>query len=108
MLDVGVLEHQLRRELELALSVEGASTCGIHRPEWRAGTHKRRHAAVEARILRRNRRAGDAAGQLSSRSDKGEGGRVYAEDVCVVEDVEGIRPDLEMNLLVDGEIACYP
>ena len=108
MLDLGLLEHQLRRELELALSVEGASTCGTHRPEWRAGTHEGRHAAVESQILRTNGRTGNATGQLSSRRNEGEGGCVYSEDVCVIEDVEGICPNLEMNLLVDGEIACYP
>ena len=47
-------------------------------------------------------------GSLAPGAIKENDRRVYAEDVCVVEDVEGICPDLEMNLLVDEEIACYP
>jgi hypothetical protein len=106
--DLGFLEYQLRRELELAFAVEDASTGGVLRSEWRTGTHKWRYTAVEGWILRCDRRAGDAAGQLSSRGDKGEGGRVYTENVCVIQKVEGVCPDLEMNLLVDREIARYP
>src|SRR6185437_15644165 len=87
------LEHQLRRELELAFAVEDAATCGVFRSEGRAGTHKWRYAAVEVWILRRYRRAGSAAGQLSSRGDKGEGCRVDTENVCVIQEIEGVCPD---------------